>query len=317
MALPPTSLARAALKLCRDNDASDSTGIAKATLEQKLKNAYGATTEQTMHALNQLLQDKSLQIVKTPTGELFFKPADHQNTEKFWNGLNHNEGFVLQEIENAGTSGTKSKDLRLRTNLQQTQLTKVLKKLETDGLIKSIKSIAAKNQKLYILAGVEPSTEVTGGSWYTSAQEFDHAFVTVLQHTCLDYIRNRSKTYSSTVAEVHEYINSSGVVKGKPMSLEDVTQVLESLVYDAKLEIVVKSAKTAGSQLAKEKEVTYKSLLLNEIHKPFSVPCMVCPVAEDCYEGGNVNPASCVYLTDWLNRAVDGQRATKSCVNDW
>ena len=96
-------------------------------------------------------------------------------------GLCAEDRLIYQEIERSGDVGIRSKDLRVRSNLQQQQVGKVLRTLEGRGLIKSVKSVNAKNQKLYLLAGVEASSAVTGGAWYTDDQEFDHALIQVLR----------------------------------------------------------------------------------------------------------------------------------------
>ena len=61
--------------------------------------------------------------------------------------------------------GVWTKDLKVRTNLAQAQITRILKALEARGLIKSIKSVANPSRKLVMLYELEPSKEVTGGAW--------------------------------------------------------------------------------------------------------------------------------------------------------
>jgi DNA-directed RNA polymerase III subunit RPC6 len=61
-----------------------------------------------------------------------------------------------------------TKDLKIRTNLAQPQVTKILKALEARGLIKSIKSVANPSRKLVMLSELEPSKEVTGGAWWVA-----------------------------------------------------------------------------------------------------------------------------------------------------
>jgi hypothetical protein len=61
--------------------------------------------------------------------------------------------------------GVWTKDLKIRTNLGQQQLSKIFKALEARGLIKSIKAVTNPTRKLVMLAELEPSKEVTGGAW--------------------------------------------------------------------------------------------------------------------------------------------------------
>ncbi|EOD27272.1 hypothetical protein EMIHUDRAFT_205297 [Emiliania huxleyi CCMP1516] len=179
-----------------------------------------------MAALNSLLAIKRVAISKTAAGGLVFRLQSDQSAKRArtLDGLTAEDRLLYQEIERAGNAGIKSKDLRVRSNLQQQQVAKVLRTLESRGLIRSVKSVAAKNQKLYMLAGLEPSVAVTGGAWYTDDQEFDHALIQVWYH-------------------------SGGVVHaGKPLSLSDVDSVLQSLVFDAKLEITGRCDLSGGGE---------------------------------------------------------------------
>jgi transcription initiation factor IIE alpha subunit len=61
--------------------------------------------------------------------------------------------------------GIWTKDLKSRTNLQQTHITKILRTLDQRKLIKSVKSVASANRKVYMAFEVEPAREITGGAW--------------------------------------------------------------------------------------------------------------------------------------------------------
>ena len=44
--------------------------------------------------------------------------------------------------------------------------------------------------------------------------------------------------YSSTLdLQVADFVRESGLIRGKPLKLEDIRSILESLVYDARLEV--------------------------------------------------------------------------------
>lgn len=62
-------------------------------------------------------------------------------------------------------AGLWTKDLKTRTNLQQAQLTKILRELEKRQLVKAVKSVASANRKVYMAFEVEPAREITGGAW--------------------------------------------------------------------------------------------------------------------------------------------------------
>ena len=61
--------------------------------------------------------------------------------------------------------GLWTKDMKHKTNLQQTQVTKILKQLESRNLVKAIKPVNQPSKKFYMLFDLEPAREITGGAW--------------------------------------------------------------------------------------------------------------------------------------------------------
>jgi len=61
--------------------------------------------------------------------------------------------------------GMWTKTLRKNTNLSPQLVARALKNLEQRSLVKSVKSIQSATKKLYMLAELEPATEITGGAW--------------------------------------------------------------------------------------------------------------------------------------------------------
>lgn len=55
--------------------------------------------------------------------------------------------------------------MKHKTNLQQTQVTKILKQLESRKLVKAIKPVNQPSKKFYMLFDLEPAREITGGAW--------------------------------------------------------------------------------------------------------------------------------------------------------
>ena len=62
-------------------------------------------------------------------------------------------------------TGLWTKDMKHKTNLQQTQVTKILKQLESRNLVKAIKPVNQPSKKFYMLFDLEPAREITGGAW--------------------------------------------------------------------------------------------------------------------------------------------------------
>lgn len=58
-----------------------------------------------------------------------------------------------------------TKDMKMRSNLAQAQITKILKNLEARRLVKGVKNVNNPSRKLFMLYELEPSRELTGGAW--------------------------------------------------------------------------------------------------------------------------------------------------------
>jgi DNA-directed RNA polymerase III subunit RPC6 len=56
--------------------------------------------------------------------------------------------LVYQVVGKAGNAGIWTRDLKYMSGMQQTNLNKILKRLEARRLLKSVKSVAAKNRKM-------------------------------------------------------------------------------------------------------------------------------------------------------------------------
>ncbi len=63
------------------------------------------------------------------------------------------------------SAGVWTRDMKMRTNLAQPQITKILKTLEGRGLIKAVKNVNNPSRKHYMISELTPSREITGGAW--------------------------------------------------------------------------------------------------------------------------------------------------------
>lgn len=94
--------------------------------------------------------------------------------------------MVLGFIKESGDRGVWSKTLKAKSGLHQSVLTKCISQLEGLKKIKSVKSVKVRRvslllhlslndsrraqnptRKMYMLEGLTPSIELTGGPWYT------------------------------------------------------------------------------------------------------------------------------------------------------
>lgn len=104
--------------------------------------------------------------------------------------------------------------------------------------------------------------------------------------------------------------------------MDDIETILNTLIYDGKVEMTVIAAKegTVGSVDGQVK--LYRSV--SAVLPPTGLvrtPCGLCPVTDaavggaaakaltplnlqvfdDCHEGGEISPSTCVYMAEWLD----------------
>jgi DNA-directed RNA polymerase III subunit RPC6 len=215
------------------------------------------------------------------------------------------------------------RDIANKTNVKSTALNKTLKSLETKKLIKSLTSVNANKKKVYMLFDIEPDRSITGGAWY-SGKEFESEFVEILNEQCYHYlcdrreevekqekymndpIMKRNASFASS-KEIRDYIKELRISKVE-LNLEDIETILNTLVYDGKVEksIISKAAITkaqeddgSGAHMSLYRAV--HSIIDKKLGSGFvRMPCMICPLIENCSPDGIINPQTCVYMKDWL-----------------
>jgi len=250
--------------------------------------------------INKLLVAEKIDLFKASEG-LLYRKRDPSKAGSI--SGDQEEKIVFRIIETAGNKGAWIRDIRSKSNLGQTQLTKVLKILETKRLIKSIKSVNASKKKVYMLFNLQPDQSVTGGAWY-SENSFESEYVEVLNQQCYRFLEHRlrksreehsepmaAKTASMvTVAEVQKFISDLGISK---VALKDseIESILQTIVYDGKAE---KCESLDGKTLYRAVQSLVESAGVSRC------PCGVCPIIRRCSDQGSVSPATCQYFRDWL-----------------
>ena len=94
-----------------------------------------------------------------------------------YRSLNEDEALVYSYIEGAAREGIWSRNLRMKTNQHMTTMNRAIKSLENKNMIKAVKMVKFPNRKTYMLAKLQPSENVTGGSFFTDGildEEFVH-----------------------------------------------------------------------------------------------------------------------------------------------
>eukprot|EP01035_Chromulina_nebulosa_P021444 gene21444-27777_t len=213
-------------------------------------------------------------------------------------GLGPEQMLVYQEIEKSGNRGIWTRDIKLKTNIQQQILTKTLKILEQRNLIKSVRSVISKSKKLYMLYNLEPAKEISGGPWYTD-QEFDHEFLELLSLEILSYVSSIGLADLNSIASK---VKVSGISKVE-LSYEELELVVQTLVYDGRLEEVQSSVLIMTGH-HKSGTIMYKTSKKMDLSNNFTdIPCGVCPIISHCREGGVISPSTCEYMQVWLGAA--------------
>lgn len=203
--------------------------------------------------------------------------------------LEESEYKVFAAIEAAGCTGIWTRDIAQQTKLASHAVQRAVTSLcDSRKLIKSMKSIHQKNRKIYILASLEPSTEVVGGTFYRDG-EFDNQLVERVREQVLHILRNRSQASAS---DISEFIRSTGL--GTALSNEDLELVLRTLELEQQ---ITRSLNPKG-------ETTFMWSRWSEDDIIGSTPCASCPIAQSCLRdvtGLNpICPQQCQYLNYWL-----------------
>ncbi|XP_063860854.1 DNA-directed RNA polymerase III subunit RPC6-like [Scylla paramamosain] len=262
--------------------------------------------EQVVDVINKLLANSRIDMLKKDDGALVFKLRDPGSLHRI-KGAEPEEQVVYKIIEEHGTQGIWAREIRSKSNLHLNTVEKVLRKLESKKLIKSFNSVAAPKKKTYLLYDLEPDRSLTGGAWY-SDQHFDSEFVDILNQQCWRFLEQRmvrarqvaggpiavrNASYISS-KEVLKHINELGITKVQ-LSIDDIETILETLVFDGKVEHSVASDGAQGLKLyrAVTSFLPTPSLM--------TIPCGVCPLIKQCDDVGDVTPTKCRYMKEWLN----------------
>ncbi|XP_052860876.1 probable DNA-directed RNA polymerase III subunit RPC6 [Anopheles cruzii] len=219
-------------------------GITNDDLSEALQSV---AVEERLQAVNKLLVDGVLEILKRGN-TLVYRLKDPGKKSNAPKDIDNEERVIYNIVEEGSNKGIWIRDIREKSNLVMTQLTKVLKQLENKKLIKAVKSVNASKKKVYMLYNLEPDRSITGGAWYQD-QDFEAEFVDVLNQQCLRFLRmKRDSARTSTdgplavqklsecsVADVHRFISDFGISKIS-LDEDDLETILKTVVYDGKAE---------------------------------------------------------------------------------
>ncbi|CAO3687147.1 unnamed protein product [Umbelopsis ramanniana] len=243
-------------------------------------------------------------------------------------GLDSESKLIYSHIKEAGNEGIWTKDLKKHTNLHLNVVNRCLKLLEQKQLVKAVKHVKWPTRRFYMLYELTPSSEVTGGAWYTD-QELDTDFIDTLASACYKYIYSRSFPrgdrniifkadygHYPSAAEVKRFIHEKRI-SSVELSTTDIVCLLDLLIHD---DMIEKKMPFAGfmddegdSDMENDSggvEWVYKAINRNVTSTTTSdggidalseVPCGKCPVFKFCTADGPISPSNCEYFNKWLN----------------
>ncbi|KAL1984843.1 hypothetical protein VTN96DRAFT_8598 [Rasamsonia emersonii] len=217
-----------------------------------------------------LVDQKLFRTHQDKDDRLAWKLISQKDAERLQN-LSPNESLIYDVIHSTGRAGIWIRPLKARTNLHKSIIDRCLKSLESKNYIKSVQNVRFPGRKVYMLAELTPSEDVTGGAWFTDGV-LDAEFINVLSDFIEHYVSKRSwyevptsrtdkhhakrqkvsggdvksdseKQYLPfpagyqhypTVKDITAEVNKVGIT---PVTLNDesVAQLLDMLCYDNKL----------------------------------------------------------------------------------
>ncbi|KZT22961.1 hypothetical protein NEOLEDRAFT_1137326 [Neolentinus lepideus HHB14362 ss-1] len=221
------------------------------TLSQKDVDALAPDPPSRTDAINFLLKTGMLRLMKEPKGGNAYRAVLKKELD-VKKDMSGEEAMVLSHIQAAGNEGIWTKHIKAKTELHQTVLDRCLKSLVQKKIIKPEKSVKYPTRKMYMLAHLEPSVELTGGPWYTD-NELDTEFIKLLCSACLRFIRDRTfpktKTQGTSqplypisnapaypsAGQIQQFLSKSKITETQ-LSVEHVDMLLNVLVLDGEIE---------------------------------------------------------------------------------
>ena len=109
------------------------------------------------------------------------------------------------------------------------------------------------------------------------------------------------RVYYETTSKTHgtAHLSCSSILQVK-LSVEDIEMILETLIYDGKVEKSVIAC--AESTNVSGQMNIYRSVEpLVPVSPVMHTPCGICPVFDSCRPGGAISPQTCIYMKEWLD----------------
>ncbi|KAG2392664.1 hypothetical protein C9374_011389 [Naegleria lovaniensis] len=244
-----------------------------------------------MESINELHKKGRIRHFKYGKNMIFHYVSKEESVK--FKGLTDEQIGIYQIVESAGNKGIWKKTIAKKAKKNEKDLEKILKTLESKQLIRKISDITQKKgtQIVYIAAHIEPSREITGGIWYVDGK-FHSELIDKLRTETINYLEKKPKR----VHEVLEHIKSMAIIDHVDLGVEDMQQIIDTLVYDGFIEKVIDVSHTGDKPLYR---VALSSVSTENAF--VDIPCSTCPVFDQCTENGDINPKGCPYLKEWMD----------------
>ncbi|TKA22612.1 hypothetical protein B0A50_08301 [Salinomyces thailandicus] len=290
--------------------------------------------------------------------------------------LNGDEKLIYSHVEEAHSKGVWQRDIKKRTNINQTIVQKAMTKLENQRLIKSVRSVKNPAQKTYMLFHLVPSDDVTGGSFFDGG-DLDESLIRELSNLIIFHVRMQSwsdtkpkkvkralspviidngstngvpispnskkkrkrpatddiedaprkhrrhdedevvevvtqlaypaytRSYPSAEG-IHQFITTTDAIrasKAEQLTVAEIQQVVDTLVWDDRLEKVGNGYRTVRGISFKPVDYGGSEQDSGDEGKGNGLtqaPCGSCPVLDLCSDDGPINAGSCTYWAKWI-----------------
>ena len=137
-----TELEKHILSILNDNPR----GMEDHELTKKLKNVKDLDKAE---ALNRLIEKSRILVSSQDNGELMYKYIDEHDAERI-RQLSPEEYIIYQLIEESGDKGLWINDIKRKAGKLGSKANQIIKTLDKKSLIKSVKTIKAKNRKVWM-----------------------------------------------------------------------------------------------------------------------------------------------------------------------
>ncbi|GAB2297179.1 hypothetical protein Dimus_031292 [Dionaea muscipula] len=221
--------------------------------------------------------------------------------------LTKDECSVYNLIQSKGNMGIWKGDVKreLKT-IQAKVIDNCIKNLKTKAVIKEVVNVHSKGKSRLMAMDIEPSTELTGGVWYSVEGNLDEGLIDSLNEVCLQHVR---RSIVTTAEGIHNFVRTNALTKQifkVEISLQQIKEILSSMVLD---NTIIELKSTGYGEFLKfpSGSLCYK---LNKKAAAqqgprtgalASIPCGVCPRINQCSPGGVISPITCSYYAQWLD----------------